>query len=266
VCDGILKNVILIDEAHVLLGGVSSPNQDKADPTGTTIKSLQDMIAEIRSYGTGIIIADQSPTKVSREVVANTDIKVAFRLVQSAEKELIADSTNMDKNTGQMLSKLKPGEAYVYYSHLENPQLIKTEDIREKEGIRLNVNNKEISDRSGYWNSRKKNLKPFAECAYCESCKNECDFSIRAKADYYANRFLQSHQKNIKDEKDLKVYMLGVEKFLSKVTAKMDIDRKMRMICCTAIRFMRKVQLSTPIRISKAEVKQLLRLRGKADE
>lgn len=88
--DGELKNAILIDEAHVLLGGGATTGADGSpDSQATTIKALQDMIAEIRSYGTSIIIADQSPTKVSREVVANTDIKVSFRLVQSVEKELM---------------------------------------------------------------------------------------------------------------------------------------------------------------------------------
>jgi len=153
--DGKLKNIILIDEAHVLLGGGSVTTGNGTNSQGATIKSLQDMIAEIRSYGTGIIIADQSPTKVSREIIANTDIKISFRLVQSSEKELIADSTNMDKNASQRLSRLKPGEAYFYFSRLENPQLIMTEDIREKEGIRLNVPNEEIAERMTYWASRK---------------------------------------------------------------------------------------------------------------
>ena len=63
------------------------------------------------AYGTSLIIADQSPTKVSHEVVANTDIKVSFRLVQSAEKELIADSTGMDERAKQQLPHLNAGEA-----------------------------------------------------------------------------------------------------------------------------------------------------------
>jgi len=262
--DGKLKNIILIDEAHVLLGGNSSPSQDGADSQGATIKSLQDMIAEIRSYGTGIIIADQSPTKVSREVVANTDIKITFRLVLSAEKELIADSTNMDKNASQMISKLKPGEAYVYFSRLENPQLVMTEDIREKEKIRLSVPNEEIAERMIYWKDRKNRLKPFAECNFCEACKGGCDFSLRAKADYYANRFLLSHQEKIKDTKGLKVYMLSVDKFLSKITEEMEVEQKARMVKCTAIRFMRKVQLGTSVKIQKNEAKQIL-LGGQKD-
>jgi len=260
--DGKLKNIILVDEAHVLLGGGASANQDGADAQGATIKSLQDMIAEIRSYGTGIIIADQSPTKVSREVIANTDIKISFRLVQSSEKDLIADSTNMDKNASQRISRLKPGEAYVYFSRLENPQLVMTEDIREKEKIRLSVPNEEIADRMSYWKNKKTRLKPFAECNFCETCKNGCDFSLRAKADYYANRFMLTNQDKIKDAKNLKVYMLGVEKFLSKITEQMEAEQKMRMVKCTTIRFMRKIQLGTSIRIPIAEVKQILSLGG----
>jgi hypothetical protein len=263
--DGKLKNIILIDEAHVLLGGGSSHNQDGTDAQGATIKSLQDMIAEIRSYGTGIIIADQSPTKVSREVVANTDIKISFRLVQSSEKELIADSTNMDKNASQRISRLKPGEAYVYFSRLENPQLVLTQDIREKENIRLNVPNEEIAERMTYWENRKSRLKPFAECNYCDACKGGCDFSLRAKADYYANRYVLSSQDKIKDAKSLKVYMLGVDKFLSKITGEMEAEQKVRMIKCTAIRFMRKIQLGTSIKIPRAEVKQILDIGGQKD-
>jgi len=260
--DGKLKNIILVDEAHVLLGGGALSNQDGADAQTATIKSLQDMIAEIRSYGTGIIIADQSPTKVSRDVIANTDIKISFRLVQSSEKDLIADSTNMDKNASQRISRLKPGEAYVYFSRLENPQLVMTEDIREKEKIRLSVPNEEIANRMSYWENRKAKLKPFTECNFCEACKNGCDFSLRAKADYYANRFMLTNQDKIKDAKNLKVYMLGVEKFLSKITGQMEAEQKTRMVKCTTIRFMRKIQLGTSIRIPTTEAKQILGLGG----
>jgi hypothetical protein len=220
------------------------------------------MIAEIRSYGTGIIIADQSPTKVSREVVANTDIKITFRLVQAAEKELIADSTNMDRNASQRISRLKPGEAYVYYSRLENPQLVMTEDIRAKEGIRLSVPNEEIGKKMTYWVNRKNALKPFAECEFCAVCQEGCDFTLRAKADYYANRFMLANQDKIKDEKTLKVYVLGVGKFLSKATEGLDEGQKTRMEKCTALRFLRKMQMVTAIRIARAEVKQILSMGG----
>jgi hypothetical protein len=256
--DGKLKNIILIDEAHVLLGGGGTVSPDDVDSQGATIKSLQDMIAEIRSYGTGIIIADQSPTKVSREVVANTDIKICFRLVQSAEKELIADSTNMDKNASAMISRLKPGEAYVYFNRLENPQLVMTADIRANEGIRLNVPNDEIASKMKYWDNKKNNLKPYIECNFCQECKNGCDFTLRSKADYYANRFLSANKDKLKDTKTLMLYMLGVGKYLHNITENMSENERKRMVKCTAIRFMRKVLMETNIKISKAEIKQVI--------
>jgi hypothetical protein len=74
-----------------------------------------------------------------------------------------------------------------------------------------------------------------------------------------------TNQDKIKDEKSLKVYMLGIDKFLSKVTEGMGTEQKTRMIKCAAIRFMRKTQLVTSIRIPKAEVKQILGLGGRDD-
>jgi hypothetical protein len=111
-----------------------------------------------------------------------------------------------------------------------------------------------------YWKTRKGSLKPFAECSYCEACKNGCDFSLRAEADFYANRMLLTHQDKIKDDKSLKVLLLSIDKFLSKKIEKMEVEQKIRMIKCTAIRFMRKVQLGTSVKIKRAEVKQILGL------
>ena len=54
------------------------------------------MLAEICSYGVGIVIADQSPRKVSNDVVVLTNVKLVFRLVEASDKEIIANSTNMN--------------------------------------------------------------------------------------------------------------------------------------------------------------------------
>jgi hypothetical protein len=263
--DGALKNIILMDEAHVLFGGgaVAPSTPTGTDSQMSAVKSMQDMIAEIRSYGTGIIIADQSPTKVGREVVANTDIKVAFRLVQSAEKDLIADSTNMDEVASRQLSRLKPGEAYVYFSRLENPQLVTTGDIREKEHIRLDVPNGEIAARMTYWETRKQELKPFAECEYGTACQNGCDFAIRAEADYYANRLVAAHLAKIKDVGVFKTYLLGMEKLLANKITGMDVEQKERILKCTAIRFVRKVQLEASLRLTKTELRGIFVAGGK---
>lgn len=258
--DGELKNVILIDEAHVLLGGGSASrgNGDTPDSQATTVKALQDMIAEIRSYGTSIIIADQSPTKVSREVVANTDIKVAFRLVQSIEKELIADSTNMDEDGKNNLSRLKPGEAYVYYSKLDTPQMVITEDIREKEGIRLSVPNEEVASRTTYWKEHQELLKPFSECSNCEYCKETCDFHVRSDAEYLANKAMNRYRKSLISVDNVKKCVFGFPKLMKSDLESRSYDNPKKVVICARIQLLRKIEMDTDITLSDAEAKSVL--------
>lgn len=256
--DGKLKNIMLIDEAHVLLSG-SISQTDGAEAKESTVRALQNMIAEIRSYGTGIIIADQTPSKVSREIVANTDIKIMFRLVEADERRLIADSTNMNDSAMQKLSGLKVGEAYVFYNKLESPQIIKTKDIREQEGIRLSVTDQEINRRMTYWNTHRQLLKPFVECDYCELCTNVCDFDVRSNADYYANRIFSLYRKAIKDNGTFARVIMMVPEIIAGIKEdKTDCQEKKRLIFCTRLRLIRKVQLEMNVRLHPKDIKKLL--------
>ncbi|MBO5452085.1 MAG: ATP-binding protein [Lachnospiraceae bacterium] len=264
--DGQIKNALLIDEAHVLFGGNGNNLGDKADAQGTTIKALQDMIAEIRSYGTSIIIADQSPAKVSREIVAQTEIKIAFRLVQAIEKEIIGDSTNMDENQQQQLSRLKTGEAYVYYGKLDIPQLVMTEDIRAEERIQLNVDNQEIEKRMTYWNERKKILRPYVECDFCEQCKENCDFYVRSNADYYANKLFSVCKKNIKDNHKFVQYLVSMEELIGEPTGDFNEDQYKRLFDCIRIKFVRKMQLETPYRVKRNVLQAILAKKSKKED
>jgi len=257
--DGELKNVILIDEAHVLLQGGSISSTDNApDAQGTTVKALQDMIAEIRSYGTSIIIADQSPTKVSREVVANTDIKIAFRLVQAAEKALIADSTNMDNVSQDNLSRLRPGEAYVYYSLLDSPQLIRTLDIREQAGIRLSVSNTEIAGRCKYWEGHRKLLRPYVECEYCQYCQDSCDFQLRSDAEFIANLAFQKYRDSIKSVEAFKKCIYYLPRLMSQEIEQFSGAEQVRLTMCARIRLIRKIMLDLPVGLSEEEKKLVI--------
>lgn len=258
--DGELKNVILIDEAHVLLEGNSLQNAGQVEVGFSTVKALQDMIAEIRSYGTSIIIADQSPTKVSREVVANTDIKVSFRLVQATEKALIADSSNMDDKAQEYLAKLKPGEAYVYYSQLEKPQLVVTEDIRAEENIRLSVSNTEIAKRTTYWQTNKDLLKPYSDCKYCEGCKAGCDFRLRANAEYIANITFSKLKKDIKNVEDVKKCVFYIPQLAKSKFEKYSEEERKRLQICARIKLLRKIQMEFPFKLSNTDKQRILRI------
>ena len=260
--DGELKNIILIDEAHVLLGGKS--RSDGAGGQDTTVRALQNMIAEIRSYGTGILIADQSPTAVSRPIVANTDIKVSFRLVQGEEKAALADSTGMEEVQRQHLGRLGVGEAFVYYSRLDAPQLIKTTDSRAAKGIRLSVPDEEIAGRMNYWVHNRQLLKPYRECGLCRECDSGCDLGLRDRADYYAARVLQENGAKMKDRSIAAQYAILLHKPLAvwEGPCGPDFDR---LCFCARLRLLRKIALEKGFVFNPRELETILLPREKGE-
>ena len=109
------------------------------------VSSIRHFIAEIRSYGVGLAIADQSPRKVGIDIVALTDIKVAFRLVEAQDKQILADSTSMTDNQMSRLAKLKPGEAFLFFNRLDEPEEIITPDYRLNNKISISLSDEGIS-------------------------------------------------------------------------------------------------------------------------
>ncbi len=50
------------------------------------------MLTEIRSYGEGLIIADQSPGKLADDVVRNTNLQIVHQLRDSTDREAMANA------------------------------------------------------------------------------------------------------------------------------------------------------------------------------
>ena len=255
--DGNLKNILLIDEAHVLLGGGTQTQEGAAEAGASTVRALQNMIVEIRSYGTGIIIADQSPQKVTKEIVGNTDVKIMFQLVQAEDKNIIAASSNMSETDKDQLSRLNTGEAFAYFRGLVEPVRIMTEDIREKEGIRLVVSDSELQQRMHYWNDKQELLKPYSDCSICSICA-KCDFTLRDDAKYYVDQIFMMDKKQIKDKNALFGRIINMRKRLHELSVPYEGDRFKQLLYCVCVRYIRKASLETPVVLSKAETERVL--------
>lgn len=255
--DGQLKNILLIDEAHVLLGGGTQTQEGAAEASASTVRALQNMIVEIRSYGTGIIIADQSPQKVTKEIVGNTDVKVMFQLVQVEDKKVIAESSNMSETDEDQLSRLNTGEAYTYFRGLTEPVRIMTEDIREKENIRLVVADEELKQRMHYWDDKQSLLKPYTDCSICSVCR-QCAFTLRDDAKYYADQFLLKDKTQIKDKQALFSRIVNMEERLKKMSTGYEGKFFDQLLYCICVRYIRKAALETHVMLSQTEKKRVL--------
>ena len=256
--DGNLKNILLIDEAHVLLGGGTQTQEGAAEAGASTVRALQNMIVEIRSYGTGIIIADQSPQKVTREIVGNTDVKVMFQLVQVEDKRIIAASSNMSETDEDQLSRLNTGEAYAYFRGLTEPVRIMTEDIREKEHIRLVVPDSELHERMHYWDDKQELLKPYSDCSICSVCR-KCDFQLRDDAKYYADQLFMKEKTRIKDKNSLFSLVIPMENRLNALNTGYEGERFRQLLYCVCVRYIRKAALDTPVILSETEKERVLK-------
>ena len=80
---------------------------------------------EMRTYGEGFIIADQSPALLDMAAIRNTNTKIIMRLPDITDRELVGKAANIDKNQITELAKLPCGVAAVYQNEWIQPVLCK---------------------------------------------------------------------------------------------------------------------------------------------
>lgn len=116
-----LRLVVVLEEAHRLLEEKSRSSEDFANPQAKAIEAFGDMLAELRAYGVGLIVAEQSPSRVTRLVLKNTATKLVHQLVDAADRELIAGATVLSNDESQHLATLPPGQALLFSSGMNRP-------------------------------------------------------------------------------------------------------------------------------------------------
>ncbi|MBE5861925.1 MAG: ATP-binding protein [Lachnospiraceae bacterium] len=244
--EGGLKNVILLEEAHVLLDAESNASQGDANPSAIAQGLVKRMLAEIRSYGVGIVIADQSPRKVSTDVVALTDMKMVFRLVETMDKQIVADSMNMSEAQTQRMSRLKPGEAYLFFNRLDEPEEVITPDYRLENNISITLSDDGIRELSTYWNDKQEHLRPYPECAKTKYCSHSCDYARRILAREIARRiFVKNFKAGMSDFE-------AVKKVFGQITnlVKAELNDEpfsKELLSCVKVHLWRRIRYGTKI-------------------
>jgi hypothetical protein len=162
---GTLRQALLLEEAHVLFEASDPGQEGSASPAAIAQGLLKRMLAEIRSYGVGIVVADQSPRKVGADVIALTNIKLGFRIVEAEDRKIFGNSTNMDDEQIRRLAGLRPGEAFLFHDRLTEPEEIVTPDYRAAAGIPTSITDGELAQRLTFYAEMPELLRPFPESA-----------------------------------------------------------------------------------------------------
>jgi hypothetical protein len=111
-----LRHVIVIEEAHRLL---RAGREGRASEHA--VELFAGMLAEIRAYGVGLVIAEQIPAKLVPDVVKNTALKVVHRLPAADDRDLVGAAMNLDRGQSRQVVSLAPGVAAVFADGMDRP-------------------------------------------------------------------------------------------------------------------------------------------------
>ncbi len=147
---GKLVHVTVVEEAHNVLEEVASEGGgDGATKGDTRFKAVQAfcaMLAEIRSLGEGLIISDQSPQKLARDAIRNTNVQIAHQLRDGDDRRAIARAMIMEDEQRDYLGKLLKGSAALFLTGLEKATFVQVAPYAEARGNRGYGMNPNLTD------------------------------------------------------------------------------------------------------------------------
>ena len=129
-CSGLmnssLRHITLLEEAHHLLGSHgSTQSQDFGNMRGASIEMINNAIREMRTYGEGFVIADQSPSAIDGSVISNTQTKVFFMMPAREDRAIVGDVASLSEKQKNEIVKLPRGVAMVWQNEWTDALLCK---------------------------------------------------------------------------------------------------------------------------------------------
>ncbi len=110
-----LKHITVLEEAHnILRANHSSSGAEGGSVAEKSVEMLSNAIAEMRTYGEGFIIADQSPSTVHLSAIRNTNTKIIMRLPDETDRLLAGKSAALTDEQIDEVARLPRGVAVVY--------------------------------------------------------------------------------------------------------------------------------------------------------
>lgn len=182
---GKLRNLILIDEAHLLLG--QSEEGEGTHPIQSVVEMLQEMTVIMRDYGTALMFGDQSPTRLTNVIMSNVELKLMFRLESSQDRAVLADATGLDREMVEAMPSMPAGEGFMSCSTLSRPIHILTPNVDKALNLKRDQPEERVRQKMQVV------LKPpFSQCADCGCCGESCDPDVRAEGQFLAMQLVDN--------------------------------------------------------------------------
>jgi hypothetical protein len=133
-----LRHVTILEEAHHLLRRTSSEqSQEGSNLLGKSVEMIANSIAEMRTYGEGFIIVDQSPGLLDMSVIRNTNTKILLRLPELSDRELTGRSMGLTPQQIDEIPRLKKGVCVIYQNNWLEAVLCKIAKAENSDDSRM---------------------------------------------------------------------------------------------------------------------------------
>lgn len=137
-----LRHLTVLEESHRLLGrGGTGGSLEVANPRGKAVESFANLLAEIREYGEGFLVVDQTPVKLIPDVIKNTSTKILHRITARDDRDVMGDAMSMTEEQKKMVPRLRVGDAIFHTQDQDKPIWIKIPALK---GSRALVSNAAI--------------------------------------------------------------------------------------------------------------------------
>jgi len=121
-----LRHLTVLEEAHnILKNSKTSQGSAGNNIVAKSVEMIVNSIAEMRTYGEGFVIVDQSPTSVDISAIKNTNTKIIMRLPEEEDCKIAGHAVSLSENQVSELAKLETGVAVVMQNNWTEPVLSK---------------------------------------------------------------------------------------------------------------------------------------------
>ena len=129
-----LKHLLVVEEAHRLLKNISTERTSEyiGNPKGKAIEHFANMIAEMRSFGQGVLVSEQIPTKIAPDVIKNSSNKIIHRIDARDDQLVIANMIGMNDADAVFLGDQVEGRALTHVEGKRLPVSVAVTKVTEK--------------------------------------------------------------------------------------------------------------------------------------
>lgn len=176
-----LKHMLLVEEAHNLIGANGGGSQHRADPKEKAIELFTNMLAEMRALGEGILIADQLPTAIAPQAVKQTNVKILMRITAKDDREEIGNTMDLNEEQMHQVVRFKTGHSYLYHEGEDQVRMLRMLNFKGMYNVEEPQTDIELKNIMSYYEQEHKEL--YLPFSMCKHVCNICDRRVRKQAE-----------------------------------------------------------------------------------